>query len=478
MNKEIIPELEKFTLTFSRPQSVLRDEIAYVLFEKYVNIPRLRVMTIPLEGINRAIYVDSIFLKQLFDFLLNEIVTLDGWEQHLKCYMELVEEFKSVGQEIIDNTSFDKKVLLTLYKKGIKTIRDLGDYAWMPLPVEKTIVPKFIELLQEKHPADWKEINEAISSPVKLYGYQKMRLDICDAVINNKTNSEEYIQKLVDLHKYQGEYSYIEPLCDTPYFKEEFAKLNLEIALQEKTRINDEVKHNQLNLSQAMAKIKEEQLILWANIINEYTFLRTDRVDLLKKIQVSVRNILDMVAEHLTKDNGKTWTRVEVANLLNSEIIDYLESKFIPDLDYVLNRGKAVYYRTPDEVKIITDTIEVKKIQDTMNANLDKTIKGSVAFKGIVKGEVKMVFSKADLYKVLKGDILVARTTMPDYTPAMEIAGAFVTEEGGITSHAAIIARELKKPCIVGTRNCTKVLKDGDLVEVDAEKGIVRIINI
>lgn len=63
---------------------------------------------------------------------------------------------------------------------------------------------------------------------------------------------------------------------------------------------------------------------------------------------------------------------------------------------------------------------------------------------------------------------------MPAFMPAMKKAVAFVTDEGGITSHAAIIAREMKKPCIIGTKIATKVLRDGDLVEVDANKGIVR----
>ena len=55
-----------------------------------------------------------------------------------------------------------------------------------------------------------------------------------------------------------------------------------------------------------------------------------------------------------------------------------------------------------------------------------------------------------------------------------EKAGAIVTDEGGLTSHAAIVSRELKIPCIVGTKIATKILKDGDIVEVDAENGIVR----
>ena len=64
----------------------------------------------------------------------------------------------------------------------------------------------------------------------------------------------------------------------------------------------------------------------------------------------------------------------------------------------------------------------------------------------------------------------------PDYLSAMKKAVAFVTDEGGITCHAAIVARELNKPCIIGTKIATKVLKDGDEVEVDADKGVVKIL--
>jgi len=66
--------------------------------------------------------------------------------------------------------------------------------------------------------------------------------------------------------------------------------------------------------------------------------------------------------------------------------------------------------------------------------------------------------------------------THPEFLPMMRKAVAFVTDEGGITCHAAIVAREMKRPCIIGTKNATKVLKDGDMVEVDAEKGIVKIL--
>lgn len=73
-----------------------------------------------------------------------------------------------------------------------------------------------------------------------------------------------------------------------------------------------------------------------------------------------------------------------------------------------------------------------------------------------------------------KGEILVTVMTSPDFMVAAKKAAAIVTDEGGITCHAAIVSREMKIPCIIGTKIATKVLKDGDIVEVDADKGVVR----
>lgn len=99
---------------------------------------------------------------------------------------------------------------------------------------------------------------------------------------------------------------------------------------------------------------------------------------------------------------------------------------------------------------------------------------GTVAHSGTARGMVKVVCKRAELIKVEQGDILMAPMTTPWYLPAMRKAAAIVTDEGGITCHAAIVSRELKKPCIIGTKSATKIFKDGDRVEVDAIKGIVR----
>ncbi|MEI6650107.1 MAG: PEP-utilizing enzyme [Candidatus Moraniibacteriota bacterium] len=102
------------------------------------------------------------------------------------------------------------------------------------------------------------------------------------------------------------------------------------------------------------------------------------------------------------------------------------------------------------------------------------SLSGVTASKGRASGPVRVVMGRDDFDKVEEGDILVASMTRPEYAPILRKAAAIVTNEGSVTCHAAIVSRELGIPCIIGTQNATRILKDGDLVEVDADQGIVR----
>ncbi len=165
-------------------------------------------------------------------------------------------------------------------------------------------------------------------------------------------------------------------------------------------------------------------------------------------------------------------------NLTPTEIITILKRKKIINLEEIKEREK--YYLLKwhkDREKIYSGKEALKEYQRIIGSEDKekiKEIKGKVVFMGKIKGRVKLVILKNDLKKVMKGDILVAPMTTPDYVPALRRVAAIVTDEGGIICHAAIISRELKIPCVIGTKNATKVLKDGDLVEVDANKGIVK----
>lgn len=101
-------------------------------------------------------------------------------------------------------------------------------------------------------------------------------------------------------------------------------------------------------------------------------------------------------------------------------------------------------------------------------------IRGLTASLGRVKGRVRIIGSVQEVDKVESGDILVAVMTRPDYIVGIKKAAAIVTDEGGVTCHAAIISRELGLPCIIGTKIATQVLKDGDMVEVNANHGVVK----
>ncbi|MEM4271751.1 MAG: phosphoenolpyruvate synthase [Candidatus Pacearchaeota archaeon] len=100
-------------------------------------------------------------------------------------------------------------------------------------------------------------------------------------------------------------------------------------------------------------------------------------------------------------------------------------------------------------------------------------VSGLPASPGIGVGVVKIVHSIADLQKIKKGDVLVTEMTNPDMVVTMQKAAAIVTDEGGITSHAAIVSREMGIPAVVGTGNATKKLKEGEVVTVDGITGKV-----
>jgi phosphohistidine swiveling domain-containing protein len=102
-------------------------------------------------------------------------------------------------------------------------------------------------------------------------------------------------------------------------------------------------------------------------------------------------------------------------------------------------------------------------------------LKGSVASKGkTARGRARVMLAPEDFARFQTGDILIASETTPDFVPIMKKAAAIVTEVGGITSHAAVISRELGKPCIIGTKTATRVFPEGAMIEVDTERGIVR----
>lgn len=249
-----------------------------------------------------------------------------------------------------------------------------------------------------------------------------------------------------------------------PYTKDHFAGL-----IEEIKRPGEELQELETKREKEIENYKEfarsipSHILRTAETLQKYMIFRNDRITALKIGQHNIKPLLK-----------------EIGNLANI-ILDDLSWYKIQEIEELIEGSKK-----PVDVDKRREYIEVVLVDGviTYNENLPRKAKeekvrqltGYIASKGFVTGKVRLVFSSNEIGKVKNGDILVTSMTTPDFVPAMRIAGAIVTDEGGILSHAAIVSREFGVPCIIGTGNATTLLKDGDMVEVDANNGVVRII--
>ena len=181
------------------------------------------------------------------------------------------------------------------------------------------------------------------------------------------------------------------------------------------------------------------------------------------------------VAEYISKKSG--YKVEHILYSLVDEITSYWrDGRDLPDKNILEDRAKScILFFEHGSIQQVLVGKEIEKFSSIFVADDSAHIvKGQTAFSGKAQGIVRVIFDPSHVKEFNGGDILVAPWTRPEYLPIMKKAGAFVTDGGGVLSHAAIIAREFKKPCIIGTKIATKVLKDGDRVEVDANQGIVK----
>ncbi len=167
------------------------------------------------------------------------------------------------------------------------------------------------------------------------------------------------------------------------------------------------------------------------------------------------------------KDYKKYWALILPEELFTNKL----------KINEIQNRKNYIFYQGKIYTGSNKKNLQKLEIQLELPKNKVKKFFGRTAMMGCVTGIVRVINSSKQISKVNKGDILVASMTMPKYVPAMHRAAAFVTDEGGITCHAAIIAREMGKPCVIATKIATQVLKDGDIVEVNADKGYVKLLS-
>ena len=185
--------------------------------------------------------------------------------------------------------------------------------------------------------------------------------------------------------------------------------------------------------------------------------------------------LFEPIFTEMARRSGKSAK--EVKNLLYPEAKKLLEEgKF--DIDLIKKRSKK-YFVLCDEKSIKeyygndAEAMEREYLGKTEKTGQNE-FRGRPASKGFGKGIARIIRSMEELKYFREGEILIANNTTPDFVPAMKKASAIITEEGGVTCHAAVVSRELGVPCVLGIENATEIFKDGDIIEVDANKGIVR----
>lgn len=181
--------------------------------------------------------------------------------------------------------------------------------------------------------------------------------------------------------------------------------------------------------------------------------------------------------EHGTKQVEVPTDRQEMAVLSESEVHELAKFALVAEMHYGVPQdlewavvGDSFYIL---QSRPIT-TIKSSSSPATGAVGTGKVLlEGQGASPGVGTGKVSIVRNIKDAAKINQGDILVAKMTNPDMVPAMRKVAAIITDEGGMTCHAAIVSRELGTPAVVGTKKATVTLKDGQLVTVDGEKGLV-----
>ncbi|MFH1052937.1 MAG: PEP-utilizing enzyme [Candidatus Woesearchaeota archaeon] len=207
---------------------------------------------------------------------------------------------------------------------------------------------------------------------------------------------------------------------------------------------------------------------------------------------IFVKEVVDIMANMRLLGRSKFNETHEIAEPLFKEIANRLkitvnDLKFLTpkeveqvikgykiDIDKkVRERQKCVFilangqYSMHENASLILHYLE--------NEVYSSELKGQGTFDARYQGIVKHIKTREDMNKINQGDVLVTQMTTTDLiTPNLKKAGAIITDEGGVTCHAAILSREYKIPALIGTKFATKVLKDNDLVLIDTKQGFAK----
>jgi phosphoenolpyruvate synthase/pyruvate phosphate dikinase len=448
----------------------------YLLFQGFA------VKTVPMEGfkywvrhcgtINHQIVMAeddwNILHDRLWDkldkepnFLLKQLN--DSYEVHNK-FLDFVKKIYKIN----DFSKYSKKELTELIKEYLDLFFHCGAYGVLPLYIEDDIAD---EISQKVNSSEY----DIIMSPVKNGREVEERISLLKLAVTYK-KAPESIKEGLESHwlnfAWLNDSGYYGDYFSKDYYLERIKKQAKLDPGKELQGILDEIEQHQKDFDKVLDKYKKDKrLVLMIATINDAIFFRSFRSEEYYRSGIYLTKLFSEVAHRLGLKDFK-----ELFYFTVPEVLEYLDGGESVDKDLISQRKESFIALSDWDKYIMYQGQESKKIsaQIDLQSSDEKELIGQPAFKGVVKGRVAIVRGPQDFDKVEDGDILVAQSTQPNYVPILKKVKAIVTEEGGVLCHASVISRELKVPCVIGTKVATKVLKDGDMVEVDANKGIVK----
>ncbi len=395
-----------------------------------------------------------------------------------RSYKKAIEEMRAFSKKLYvrNLTKLSTAELWEIYLSGVEKYEKVYEYGIIPFFADSGQTSQLSANLKEKLSHYTKDANIAFitlsnpDKPSQMLLEEKNLMQL--ALDSNNVNQNSSAIKKHQKEFFWLTFGYEGPIYSIEEIWKRICELRQNKDLKELLEKNKnyafEVKKEQLEL---LSKLKLNKKIMQAfRITREWMLFKELRKASFFAAYVGFDRLAGEIAKRLTvsKSDVKFLTKEELKSAL-------FENTFPSDLKQ--RKINSIYYYKNGKFNIITGTEAQEFIKDNIKPTEEENqsiIRGQVAFPGIIKGTVKIVNEPSDMAKMQDGDILVSSATNPNLLPAMKKAVAFVTNVGGITCHAAIVAREMKKPCVIGTKIATKLLKDGDLIEVNADIGEVR----
>ena len=319
---------------------------------------------------------------------------------------------------------------------------------------------------------------EKLLAPDELTFTQILKIKLLELVLDKKIEAE----KLKALHDdwVWLNFGYRGPGLEFAYLEESFNELKRKTPAELKDELSRLVNYRDTvrqEKNAILSKLKiDDKHKNFINALSVLSYLKVYRKDIVFLINYCTLKLLKPYQGKIATKDLFYLTLEEARKLVAGEFkigSDELAQREIECLHH--SKGKKLL--VGKEVKDFLDSHNIEK-EDVGGGGSLRLLEGTTACLGEtgnwVYGQVKVVNSVNDMKKMTDGDVLVSVATTPDILMAMKKAAAIVTDHGGITCHAAIVSRELKKPCLIGTKYATKIFKDGDKVIVCPRHGYIK----